>query len=71
LPKTQGETVERIIERTESSIKLYNQNKMDDDQSQSVSFSMGVATVQKDQSLLEGYKLADERMYEEKQKKKE
>jgi diguanylate cyclase (GGDEF)-like protein/PAS domain S-box-containing protein len=71
LPKTEGETVERIIERTESSIKLYNQNKMDDDQSQSVSFSMGVATVQKDQSLLEGYKLADERMYEEKQKKKE
>ncbi len=69
LPNTDIENTPNIIHRLESAIAAHNAT-LPDGQARPLSLSYGYVTVPVGESLIDGHKLADTRMYEAKAKKK-
>lgn len=59
-----------ILDRLEQAITDFNQSDEVEGQYRPISLSYGFATIPRNGSLIEGYKLADEKMYASKAKKK-
>jgi diguanylate cyclase (GGDEF)-like protein len=70
LPSVDLNQTKEVLERIEDKIVEFNNSSIEDNLYRPISLSLGFAVVQKDGSLLEGYKTADQAMYLNKQKKK-
>jgi diguanylate cyclase (GGDEF)-like protein len=67
LPNVSAELAERIVQRIERDIANHNSKGVEEEQ---IGLSVGAATAEKGQGLVETFKTADDNMYCVKQKKK-
>lgn len=71
LPNVDVRQVTSLSQRLDGELSKYNQQENGDDLYRPISLSYGFTTIENGDSLIEGYKLADERMYHAKTRKKQ
>lgn len=70
IPNLEEDRVFKIVERLQKNLEQYNRTLLVDDNTHRVNLSIGSATTQNEAEVAELFKLADQRMYREKLKKR-
>lgn len=69
-PQTGERGAESILQRIQKQIETHNAEKREDDLYRPISLSVGMVVVDQQTTMFEGFKTADEKMYENKRRKK-